>query len=150
MFSHIFTSFCTIHQVSPTSSSPVLSNREQYPLFYRTISPESQINSARVRMIQQFGWTRVATIHENHQLFSAVRKTIYLVYAVMIIVGPICCKQPVGQIKPNQIKPRNSCLLKKSLTIHGPNYRKYYNQYNKVYIKIETKAKNYSSYKNWS
>ncbi|XP_072047292.1 gamma-aminobutyric acid type B receptor subunit 2-like isoform X2 [Amphiura filiformis] len=56
--------------VSPTSSSPGLSNRVTYPLFYRTRPAEQSFNPARVAIMKKFGWTRVATIHENYELFS--------------------------------------------------------------------------------
>ncbi|XP_072047137.1 gamma-aminobutyric acid type B receptor subunit 1-like [Amphiura filiformis] len=56
--------------VSPTSSSPALSNRVKYPLFYRTQTTEHSLNPARVAIMKEFGWTRVATIHENYELFS--------------------------------------------------------------------------------
>ncbi|XP_072048302.1 gamma-aminobutyric acid type B receptor subunit 2-like [Amphiura filiformis] len=56
--------------VSPTSSSPGLSSRVKYPLFYRTRPAEQSFNPARVAIMKKFGWTRVATIHENYELFS--------------------------------------------------------------------------------
>ncbi|XP_072047142.1 gamma-aminobutyric acid type B receptor subunit 1-like [Amphiura filiformis] len=56
--------------VSPTASSPALSNRVKYPLFYRTYPTEKSLNPARIAIMKEFGWTRVATIHENYELFS--------------------------------------------------------------------------------
>ncbi|XP_072047136.1 gamma-aminobutyric acid type B receptor subunit 1-like [Amphiura filiformis] len=56
--------------LSPTSSSPALSNRVKYPIFYRTYPTEQSLNPARVAIMKEFGWTRVATIHENYELFS--------------------------------------------------------------------------------
>ncbi|XP_072047140.1 gamma-aminobutyric acid type B receptor subunit 2-like [Amphiura filiformis] len=57
--------------VSPTSSSPALSNRVKYPLFYRTYPTDQSHNPARVAVMKEFGWTRVATIHENYEIFSS-------------------------------------------------------------------------------
>ncbi|XP_041469544.1 uncharacterized protein LOC121419238 isoform X1 [Lytechinus variegatus] len=56
--------------MSYASASSILSNRNKFPLFYRTYMPDAMYNPARVRLIKEYGWTRVATIHENHELFS--------------------------------------------------------------------------------
>ncbi|XP_072048870.1 gamma-aminobutyric acid type B receptor subunit 1-like [Amphiura filiformis] len=56
--------------MSYSASSPSLSNRVQYPYFYRTIMPDTMFNPARIQLIKYFGWTRVATIHENYEIFS--------------------------------------------------------------------------------
>lgn len=63
--------------MSYAAASSILSNRNKYPLFYRTYMPDSMYNPARVRLIKEYGWTRVATIHENHELFSLVRQFIF-------------------------------------------------------------------------
>ncbi|XP_006822137.1 gamma-aminobutyric acid type B receptor subunit 2-like, partial [Saccoglossus kowalevskii] len=56
--------------LSYSAASSALSNREQYPTFFRTYLPDAAYNPARIRLMRDFGWTRVATIHENHDLFS--------------------------------------------------------------------------------
>ncbi|XP_038069217.1 uncharacterized protein LOC119738403 [Patiria miniata] len=56
--------------ISPSAASPGLSNREKYPLFYRTYMPDAMFNPVRIRLMREFGWKRVATIHENHEVFS--------------------------------------------------------------------------------
>ncbi|XP_070577493.1 gamma-aminobutyric acid type B receptor subunit 2-like [Ptychodera flava] len=56
--------------LSYSAASSALSNREQYPLFFRTYLPDAGYNPARIRLMKDFGWNRVATIHENHDLFS--------------------------------------------------------------------------------
>lgn len=30
-------------------------------------------NTARIRILKDFNWTRVATLHENHEIFALVR-----------------------------------------------------------------------------
>ncbi|XP_022102284.1 gamma-aminobutyric acid type B receptor subunit 1-like [Acanthaster planci] len=59
-----------IIQVSYSASSPALSVRSQYKTFFRTNAADSQYNNARLAMIKRFNWTRVATLHENQEVFS--------------------------------------------------------------------------------
>ncbi|XP_033644882.1 gamma-aminobutyric acid type B receptor subunit 1-like [Asterias rubens] len=59
-----------IIQVSYSASSPALSVRNQYKSFFRTNAADSQYNFARLAMIKKFNWTRVATLHENQEVFS--------------------------------------------------------------------------------
>nr|XP_006815500.1 PREDICTED: gamma-aminobutyric acid type B receptor subunit 1-like [Saccoglossus kowalevskii] len=56
--------------LSYSAASSALSNRERYPTYFRTYLPDTALNPARVRLMKDFGWTRVATIHENYELFS--------------------------------------------------------------------------------
>ena len=63
--------------MSYSAASSALSNREKYPYFYRTYMPDAAVNPARVRLMKDFGWQRVATIHYNHELFSLVSSTLY-------------------------------------------------------------------------
>ncbi|XP_077992097.1 gamma-aminobutyric acid type B receptor subunit 2-like [Glandiceps talaboti] len=56
--------------LSYSAASPALSNREKYPYYFRTYIPDTAFNAARVRLIKDFGWNRVATIHENYPIFS--------------------------------------------------------------------------------
>ncbi|XP_072030203.1 gamma-aminobutyric acid type B receptor subunit 1-like [Amphiura filiformis] len=52
------------------AESPGLSNRKFYPYFYRSISPATVYNYARIRLMREYGWNRVATIHENREVFK--------------------------------------------------------------------------------
>ncbi|XP_022091351.1 uncharacterized protein LOC110979652 isoform X2 [Acanthaster planci] len=57
-------------QMSYAAASSALSNRKKFPFFYRTYMPDAMYNPARIRLMREYGWKRVATIHENHELFS--------------------------------------------------------------------------------
>ncbi|XP_071964124.1 gamma-aminobutyric acid type B receptor subunit 1-like [Antedon mediterranea] len=59
-----------IVQMSYAASNPALSDRNKYKSFYRTCASDTIFNYARLAMIKLFKWTRVATIHENQELFS--------------------------------------------------------------------------------
>uniref|UniRef100_A0A1S4J7W5 G-protein coupled receptors family 3 profile domain-containing protein n=1 Tax=Culex quinquefasciatus TaxID=7176 RepID=A0A1S4J7W5_CULQU len=59
--------YWNIVQVSFGSTSPALSDRREFPLFYRTVAPDSSHNPARIAFIKHFGWDTVATFAENEE-----------------------------------------------------------------------------------
>ncbi|XP_072045624.1 gamma-aminobutyric acid type B receptor subunit 1-like [Amphiura filiformis] len=59
-----------ILQVSYSASSPALSQRKQYKSFFRTNAADSLYNYARLAIIQKYNWNKVATLHENQEVFS--------------------------------------------------------------------------------
>ncbi|XP_072022901.1 gamma-aminobutyric acid type B receptor subunit 1-like [Amphiura filiformis] len=52
------------------AESPALSNRKFYPYLYRSVSPATVYNYLRIRLLREYGWHRVATIHENREHFK--------------------------------------------------------------------------------
>ena len=63
--------FC-VFQISFGASSPVLSERDNYPLFFRTIPSETLPNSVRFALMNTYNWCKVATLHETANVFSLV------------------------------------------------------------------------------
>ncbi|XP_072018246.1 gamma-aminobutyric acid type B receptor subunit 2-like [Amphiura filiformis] len=61
-----------LNVMSYAASAPTLSNRIDYPYFYRTVMPDTMFNSARIRLMKEFGWNKVGTIHGKHEIFSLV------------------------------------------------------------------------------
>ena len=53
-------------QISFSSTSPLLSNRDRYTYFYRTIPPDDQQAQAMIDLIVYFGWDHVSTIYSNN------------------------------------------------------------------------------------
>ncbi len=53
----------TTPQISYASSSALLSNRDRYEYFYRTISPDDLQARAMIDVVLHFGWTYVSTIY---------------------------------------------------------------------------------------
>ncbi len=53
-----------------------------FPKFFRTLPSETQANSARIAVMNKYGWTKVATLHETEAIFTSVRAT----YLVMVNV----------------------------------------------------------------
>jgi len=54
-----------VPQISPSSTSPTLSNTEEFPFFFRVIS--AQETPALVSMLRSFGWSRVSILATNTQ-----------------------------------------------------------------------------------
>lgn len=52
------------------STSPALSDRREFPLFYRTVAPDSSHNPARIAFIRKFGWDTVTTFSQNEEIHS--------------------------------------------------------------------------------
>lgn len=65
-----FTSNICSFQVSFGSTSPALSDRTEFPLFYRTVAPDSSHNPARIAFVRRFGWDTVAALSQNEDAYS--------------------------------------------------------------------------------
>lgn len=50
--------------------APALSDRREFPLFYRTVAPDSSHNPARIAFIRRFGWDTVTTFSQNEEIYS--------------------------------------------------------------------------------
>ena len=64
--------FCYHLQMSYGAVTPILSDRERCPTFYRIVQSAAQQNVPRLRILQMFGWNRVAIIRHSNVLFTAV------------------------------------------------------------------------------
>ncbi|XP_041988490.1 gamma-aminobutyric acid type B receptor subunit 2 isoform X2 [Aricia agestis] len=62
--------YWNIVQVSFGSTSPALSDRSEFPLFCRTVAPDSSHNTARIAFIRQFGWDTVTAFSQNEEVYS--------------------------------------------------------------------------------
>ena len=54
-----------VPQISFSSTSALLNNREQYGYFYRTVPSDDQQSQAMIDLVLHFGWTYVSTLHSN-------------------------------------------------------------------------------------
>lgn len=57
-------------KVSFGATTPSLSDRTEFPLFYRTVAPDSSHNPARIAFIRRFGWDTVTTFSQNEEIHS--------------------------------------------------------------------------------
>ncbi|CAG4999465.1 unnamed protein product [Parnassius apollo] len=62
--------YWNIVQVSFGSTSPALSDRSEFPLFCRTVAPDSSHNPARIAFIRQHGWDTVTAFSQNEEIYS--------------------------------------------------------------------------------
>ena len=70
--------FVCLLQVSYGASSFYLSNKEKYPLFFRTVPPEEGHNDGRVAVLKYFKWDRIAILTEREPYYEAVSGSFYL------------------------------------------------------------------------
>lgn len=61
-------------QMANVAGSPVFSNKDRYPHFFRALPPEPGIQRAQGIVVKHFDWTEVAYIAQNEHLFSFVRE----------------------------------------------------------------------------
>ncbi|XP_045213752.2 gamma-aminobutyric acid type B receptor subunit 1-like isoform X2 [Mercenaria mercenaria] len=59
-------------QLSYSSSSPILSDRKRFPKFFRLTLPDQKHNPARIDLMNEFNWKKVATINQALEFFSSV------------------------------------------------------------------------------
>ncbi|XP_065340349.1 gamma-aminobutyric acid type B receptor subunit 2 isoform X1 [Cloeon dipterum] len=64
------TPYWNIVQVSFGSTSPALSDRREFPLFYRTVAPDSSHNPARLAFVRGFGWDTVTALSQDEDVFT--------------------------------------------------------------------------------
>ncbi|XP_053612233.1 gamma-aminobutyric acid type B receptor subunit 2 isoform X2 [Plodia interpunctella] len=62
--------YWNIVQVSFGSTTPALSDRSQFPLFSRTVAPDSSHHLARIAFIRRFGWDTVTAFSQNEEVYS--------------------------------------------------------------------------------
>ncbi|KAK0175457.1 hypothetical protein PV327_009205 [Microctonus hyperodae] len=62
--------YWNIVQVSFGSIAPALSDQSEFPLFLRTVAPDSSHNPARIALIKHFGWDTVTALSQNGDMYS--------------------------------------------------------------------------------
>ncbi|XP_070566216.1 gamma-aminobutyric acid type B receptor subunit 2-like [Ptychodera flava] len=63
-------SWWKLTQISFANKEPFLSEREKYPTFFRTVPSEADFNPAKLKLLEYFNWTRIASIHQNTPTFE--------------------------------------------------------------------------------
>ncbi|KAA0703419.1 Gamma-aminobutyric acid type B receptor subunit 2 [Triplophysa tibetana] len=61
-------------QLSFAVTATSLANKRRFPNFFRMIPSDSAVNLALVRLLRQYGWSRVGTLTQNVQKFTEVQK----------------------------------------------------------------------------
>ena len=68
----------SVPQISFGSTSPSLSDRKEFPLFYRTVSTASSHNEAIIALIHHFNWDTVTFFTLNENKFTLVSQNILI------------------------------------------------------------------------
>jgi gamma-aminobutyric acid type B receptor len=62
--------FALALKVSFGTTAPALSDREEFPFFFRTVMPDSSHNPARIAFIRRFKWETVTTFSQDEEVHS--------------------------------------------------------------------------------
>ncbi|KAG7213363.1 hypothetical protein KM043_002659 [Ampulex compressa] len=62
--------YWNVIQVSFGSTAPALSDSTEFPLFVRTVAPDSSHNPARIALIKHFGWDTVTALSQTGDMYS--------------------------------------------------------------------------------
>ena len=65
-----------VPQISQSSTSPLLSNRDLYTYFFRTISPDNIQARAIIALMVQFGWNHISVIYSSDAYGTPARNEI--------------------------------------------------------------------------
>lgn len=65
--------YIIMFQLSYGSSSPILSDRNRFPNFFRLVVPDQMLNPAKIALMKLFNWKKVATINQALEFFSVVK-----------------------------------------------------------------------------
>ena len=60
-------------QIGYSTSSPLFSDKEKFPLYFRTSTSETMENPSRVALLKQFNWKKVALLVQNLDIYVLVR-----------------------------------------------------------------------------
>lgn len=72
-FSIFFLSFL---QIGFSGSSPLLSSKSLYPLYFRTNPSETFANLGRIAILRRFNWKRVAILQQNNDVFTGISNSL--------------------------------------------------------------------------
>lgn len=54
------------------ASSPALSDRSRFPTLFRTHPSATVHNPTRIKLMQKFGWSRIAILQQAEEVFISV------------------------------------------------------------------------------
>ena len=60
-------------QIGYSTSSPQFSDKEKFPLYFRTSTSETMENPSRVALLRHFKWKKVGLIVQNLDIYVLVR-----------------------------------------------------------------------------
>ena len=82
-----------LFQVSYGSTSPVMSNMDRYPMFFRLVNSQYEENDPRIAFLKHFNWNKVTLVYHSEHVFTMVSITLcfwfYLINCHMCNVSDI-------------------------------------------------------------
>lgn len=81
--------YWNVIQVSFGSTAPALSDSTEFPLFLRTVAPDSSHNPARIALIKHFGWDTVTALSQTDDMYSLVSEYMHSVYVLPPLLSDI-------------------------------------------------------------
>lgn len=68
----LFVTLKNLFQLCYGASSPALSDRNRFPTLFRTHPSATVHNPTRIKLLQKFGWSRVAILQQTEEVFISV------------------------------------------------------------------------------
>lgn len=68
--------YWNIVQIGFSNSSPLLSSKLLYPLYFRTNPSETFSNLGRIAILRRFKWKRVAILQQNNDVFTGISNSL--------------------------------------------------------------------------
>ena len=65
-----------LFQIGFSNSSPLLSSKLLYPLYFRTNPSETFSNLGRIAILRRFKWKRVAILQQNNDVFTGISNSL--------------------------------------------------------------------------
>jgi len=70
------------------ASSPALSDRTRFPTLFRTHPSATVHNPTRIKLMEKFGWSRVAILQQAEEVFISVSWN--LVFRILAALYELC------------------------------------------------------------
>ncbi|XP_070553279.1 gamma-aminobutyric acid type B receptor subunit 2-like isoform X2 [Ptychodera flava] len=132
------TPYWNLIQVSYGSHSVALSERKYYPLFFRTIPSSVGFNYPRKKLVLDFNWKKVATIHSTTETFQGATEHMHQILKednITVLASETFTQDPTGRLKflkdkdariiiGNFYRPQAYLILCEAyqLEMYGPDY----------------------------
>ncbi|GFG33518.1 hypothetical protein Cfor_02425 [Coptotermes formosanus] len=72
-------------QLSYADTHPMFT-KQNFPNFFRVVPSENAFNAPRLKLLQEYNWTRVGTIYQNEPRYSLVSCDVVILWQSKIAV----------------------------------------------------------------
>ena len=60
-------------KLAPVGSSPIFADEAKYPTTFRIVTSAEAFGSAQAQFVNQFDWSKIATLHEDGEPHKGVK-----------------------------------------------------------------------------